>query len=77
MTVESVGLHYMIHGYHVYKNTWIPEVGKVLTTEKDDENIHYLRSYHEIVTIKNLTQEPTKIIQVIFCKQESYEMIGQ
>ena len=32
MAVKSAE-HYMIRGYHVYKNIWILELGEVLTTK--------------------------------------------
>ena len=38
----SAELNYVIRGFHVYQNVWVPQLGKVLDAVKEDANIHMI-----------------------------------
>ena len=42
MVVKSTELRYVIRGYYICKNIWIPELGEVLiyTMKKEEKNVH-------------------------------------
>ena len=38
--MPSLNIESMIHGYHVYKNTWVPVVGEMLVYHREGHNFH-------------------------------------
>ena len=36
----SAELNYVICGFHMYQNVWVPQLGEVLDAVKEDANIH-------------------------------------
>ena len=36
----SAELNYVIRGFHVYQNIWVPQLGEVHDAVKEDANIH-------------------------------------